>query len=215
MMATDRTADFFDRYARDFDAIYGNRNTLLNNVVNTLFRRSMRLRYQLTLEGCQPIEGKTVLDVGCGPGHYSIELAKRGAARVHGIDFAEGMLDIARAGAERAGVANRCTFESADFHTQAVQGPYDYVIVMGFMDYVADARKMVRRTLELTGTRAFFSFPLDGGPLAWQRRLRYQSRCDLYLYTEDDVRRIFADAGAKRIDVKKIDRDLLVTAHAR
>jgi 2-polyprenyl-3-methyl-5-hydroxy-6-metoxy-1,4-benzoquinol methylase len=211
---TDRTAEFFDRYARDFDAIYGNRNTMVNTVVNTLFRRSMRLRYQLTMEGCQPIAGKTVLDVGCGPGHYGIELAKRGAARVHGIDFAEGMLDIARGGAERAGVGDRCTFEQADFHSRDLKGPYDYVIVMGFMDYVADPQRMVRRTMELTGSRAFFSFPLDGGPLAWQRRVRYRSRCDLYLYSEDSVRRIFADAGQKRVDIKQIDRDLFVTAHA-
>ena len=60
-VAADRTAGFFDRYARDFDAIYGTRNTPLNRAVNTLFRRSMRQRYLLTLEGCHPVTGRSVV----------------------------------------------------------------------------------------------------------------------------------------------------------
>src|ERR1035441_7340867 len=94
-MSTDRTQVFFHRYANDFDAIYSNRGGLLNGILNGMFRKSMKLRYLKTIEGCQPIQGKTALDVGCGPGHYAITLAQRGAARVLGIDFAEGMLHIA------------------------------------------------------------------------------------------------------------------------
>ena len=85
-----RTAEFFDAYARDFNAIYGNENTLVNAVVNKLFRKSMVVRYERTLAGCSPIEGKTVIDIGCGPGHYGVALAARGAARVLGVDFAPG-----------------------------------------------------------------------------------------------------------------------------
>jgi 2-polyprenyl-3-methyl-5-hydroxy-6-metoxy-1,4-benzoquinol methylase len=213
MSTTERTADFFDRYARDFDAIYGTKNTPLNRVVNTMFRRSMRLRYMKTLEGCEPIAGKTVLDIGSGPGHYSIELARRGASKVHAVDFADGMLDIARAGAVKAGVQERCTFQHTDFLRDDFTGAFDYVIVMGFMDYVADPGTTIRKILSLTKSRAFFSFPLEGGVLAWQRKLRYRSRCDLYLYTEREVRGLFSAAGATRVDVSAIDRDLFVTAH--
>lgn len=34
---------------------------------------------------------------------------------------------------------------------------------------------------------ADFSFPVKKGFLAWQRRLRYRSRCDLYMYDERGV----------------------------
>src|ERR1039458_365723 len=78
-MSTDRTQVFFHRYANDFDAIYSNRGGLLNGILNGMFRKSMKLRYLKTIEGCQPIQGKTALDVGCGPGHYAITLAQRGA----------------------------------------------------------------------------------------------------------------------------------------
>jgi hypothetical protein len=68
VMEGGRTAEFFDAYARDFSAIYGNENTLVNSVVNKLFRKSMMLRYERTLAGCAPIAGKTVIDIGCGRG---------------------------------------------------------------------------------------------------------------------------------------------------
>ena len=93
---SERTSEFFDRYAVDFDSIYGNDNKALERIVNRLFRRAMLMRYEKTLAGCQPIEGRTVIDVGCGPGHYSIALARAGAKRVLGLDFAAGMLNIAR-----------------------------------------------------------------------------------------------------------------------
>ncbi len=40
--------------------------------------------------------GMRVLDVGCGPGRHSLELARRGIA-VHGIDLSPDFIDLARA----------------------------------------------------------------------------------------------------------------------
>ncbi|HJU07313.1 MAG TPA: class I SAM-dependent methyltransferase [Rhodanobacteraceae bacterium] len=56
---------------------------------------------------------RTVVDFGCGNGRGSVELAKAGAARVIGIDIRTDFLDAARARAEAAGVATRCTFTTA------------------------------------------------------------------------------------------------------
>ena len=133
---SDRTSEFFDRYAVDFDSIYGNDNKALERVANRLFRRAMLVRYQKTIAGCQPVAGKSVIDIGCGPGHYSITLARQGANKVLGLDFAPGMLKIARERAQVAGVAERCNFALGDFLTYPLPTPFDYAIVMGFMDYV-------------------------------------------------------------------------------
>jgi 2-polyprenyl-3-methyl-5-hydroxy-6-metoxy-1,4-benzoquinol methylase len=214
MMGTsEKTSTFFDRYAHDFSAIYGTKNTIIHSVVNKLFRESMKLRFFMTLEGCNPVSGRSVLDVGCGPGHYAVALARRGASRVLGVDFAPGMLDIARESASRAGVGSVCTFEQADFIKREFGEKFDYVIAMGFMDYMEKPREVVEKALSVCNVRAFFSFPLDGGMLAWQRKVRYRSRCELYLYNESQVRDLFAGTRAKKIDVEVIARDLFVTAH--
>jgi tRNA (mo5U34)-methyltransferase len=50
------------------------------------------------------LRGKTVLDIGCNAGFYSIEMKRRGADRVIGIDFDERYLRQARFAAEVSGV---------------------------------------------------------------------------------------------------------------
>ncbi len=205
-------ARFFDGYAHDFDAIYGNQNGWLDAAVNRLFRQSMEVRYRKTLEGAAPVAGRSVLDIGCGPGHYSVALAKSGAAEVLGVDFAEGMLKVARARAAREGCEGVCRFEQRDFFTYDFGRKFDYTILMGFMDYVSRPGEVVRKALSLTSRRAFFSFPMSGGFLAWQRKLRYKSRCDLFLYSRDEVERLFEGAGQTRLKLDPIGRDLFVTA---
>jgi tRNA (mo5U34)-methyltransferase len=46
------------------------------------------------------LTGRTVLDIGCNAGFYSMEMKRRGAARVVGIDFDDDYLDQARFAAE-------------------------------------------------------------------------------------------------------------------
>jgi ubiquinone/menaquinone biosynthesis C-methylase UbiE len=207
---SERTSEFFDRYAVDFDSIYGNDNRTFERVINRLFRRAMVVRYQKTMAGCQPVAGRTVVDIGCGSGHYSVALARAGAANVLGLDFAPGMLKIAQESAKRFGVEQRCVFALGDFLTYPISEPFDYAIVMGFMDYVSDPRPVIDRVFAITRRRAFFSFPKEGGPLAWQRKLRYRSRCDLFLYREDRIRNLFLPIGAPFL-IESIGRDFFVT----
>jgi tRNA (mo5U34)-methyltransferase len=51
------------------------------------------------------LTGKTVLDIGCNGGFYSMEMKRRGAARVLGIDFDEDYLAQARFAAEVEGLS--------------------------------------------------------------------------------------------------------------
>jgi ubiquinone/menaquinone biosynthesis C-methylase UbiE len=213
-MAKSTVAEFFDSYAHDFDAIYGTRHTALNRLVNKHFRKSMRLRYEKSIAGCDPIEGKSVIDIGCGPGHFSIALASRGAGRVVGIDFAEQMLAVARQHAQQKNIADRCQWINGDFLTHSFSETFDYSIVCGVMDYIADPRTMVDKVLSVTSRKAFFSFPVAGGPLAWQRKMRYKKRCDLFLYTQPQLEELF---NVKDFDVtiEPIARDYFVTAAKR
>jgi SAM-dependent methyltransferase len=211
-MPKQSVSDFFDSYSHDFNAIYGNGNRFSQRVINGLFRKSMRLRYVKSLEGCEPIAGKTVLDVGCGPGHYCIALGTRGARSVVGIDFAGGMIELAKRNAARAGVKDRCEFVKADFMTYPIPGLFDYSIVMGFMDYASEPWRVVERVLSLTRAKAFFSFPADGGILGWQRKLRYKNRCDLFMYRREQIDGLFQGTHFGKFEVERISRDFFVTA---
>ncbi len=206
---------FFHGYASDFDSIYGNKHSGFRAWVNTNLRASMRLRYEATIEGCQPIEGKSVLDIGSGPGHFAVHLAKIGAGRVVGLDFAEGMMDVARKNAEAAGVSDKCDWTFGDFLEYDSGGEkFDYTIVCGFMDYIKDAPACVKKVLSLTKGRAMFSFPKAGGFLAWQRAMRYKMKCPLYLYSEKQLQSIFAAATEgtdAKVDIRLLKRDYFVT----
>ncbi len=211
---SDRTVSkFFNSYAKNFNAIYGNHNNPFNRLVNTLLRRSMRTRYELSIQGCEPIVGKSVLDIGCGPGHYSIALAGKGAERVLGIDFAASMISLAKENALRGDVQTRCDFICADFLSLNLDGQFDYALAMGFMDYVAEPEKLVEKVLSVTRLRAFFSFPISGGFLAWQRKMRYRKKCELYLYTLGEVRRLFENKTYQKLEIREISRDFFITVH--
>ena len=58
------------------------------------------------LEHLGEVEGKDVLDIGCGPGFFAVELARRGA-RVTAVDISSEMLQKTLARARAAGVELR------------------------------------------------------------------------------------------------------------
>lgn len=207
-------SDFFHGYATGFDAIYGNKHSGLTAWVNDNLRKSMRLRFEKTIEGCQPAEGRSVLDIGTGPGHYAVLLAKQGASPVVGMDFAEGMLDVAKKHAQEQGVADKCTWDFGDFLTYEPGRTFDYLILMGFMDYIQDPVACIRKAISLTDRKAFFSFPSRHGLLALQRKIRYKFKCPLYLYTRDRLEGVLKKAVEgtdAKFTIEPIQRDFFVT----
>ncbi len=201
---------FFDGYAGDFDSIYGDGRGLFQRLLDRMFRRSMWLRYRRTIEGCRPIEGRAVLDIGCGPGHYGVTLAARGAGRVVLLDFAPQMLNLARARAEAAGVAARCEFNEGSFEAYRPDARFDFSIVMGVMDYVREPEPFISHVLKLTAGKAFFSFPEASGLLAAIRRKRYQRRTPLFLYRREGIEQLFNRVSPERFTIEKLARDYFV-----
>ena len=92
------------------------------------------LRYSFTKGTTQEIDflvdalglrsGMRVLDVGCGPGRHSHELARRGL-EVHGVDISERFVEIARDEAPAG-----ATFERLDARALAFQARFDAVICL-------------------------------------------------------------------------------------
>ncbi len=78
------------------------------------------------------LSGKSVLDIGCNGGFYSIEMKRRGAARVLGIDFDEDYLAQARFAAEVLG--QEIEFRQMSVYDIGALGErFDLVIFMGVL----------------------------------------------------------------------------------
>jgi tRNA (mo5U34)-methyltransferase len=78
------------------------------------------------------LDGKTVLDVGCNAGFYSLEMKRRGAERVLGIDDDESYLEQARFAAEVCGLD--VDFERLSVYEVGRLGErFDLVIFMGVL----------------------------------------------------------------------------------
>ena len=80
----------------------------------------------------QDLTGKTVLDIGCNAGFYSIEMKRRGAARVVGIDSDDRYLAQARYAAQVLGA--EIEFRNLSVYDVARLGEkFDVVIFMGVL----------------------------------------------------------------------------------
>jgi SAM-dependent methyltransferase len=110
------------------------------------------------------------VDLGCGAGGVSIELAQAGFAVV-GVDFSPVALAKARAAAERRGLGpDRITFMEGDLtsgRVAGVEGPFDLLVDYGTLDDLPDAKRpalagYVAR-LARPGAR-FFLFAFSGRP---------------------------------------------------
>jgi tRNA (mo5U34)-methyltransferase len=80
----------------------------------------------------QDLRGKTVLDIGCNAGFYSIEMKRRGADRVLGIDSNEGYLAQARFAAEVCGVDIELEQMSV-YEIGRLEEKFDLVLFMGVL----------------------------------------------------------------------------------
>jgi tRNA (mo5U34)-methyltransferase len=78
------------------------------------------------------LRGKTVLDIGCNAGFYSLEMKRRGAERVLGLDSEELYLAQARFSAEMAGLDIEFRHLSV-YDVGALGERFDIVIFMGVL----------------------------------------------------------------------------------
>lgn len=95
-----------------------------------------------------------VLDLGCGPGFWTIELGLRGAARLVGADLTAAAIDLAAKRAEIYGVQAEFRQENAETLTFA-DATFDHVNCQGVIHHTPDTEAAVReiaRVLKPGGT---------------------------------------------------------------
>lgn len=193
---TKRIQSFFDERADRFDALYDHGSGPLNRAFNRIFRKGLYERLRLTQEWMGDLEGKSILDLGCGSGRLSIAAAGAGAAKVVGVDISEKMIQLAKRRAAEAGLESVCEFHLIDFYRYSPPGKFDYSVALGVFDYVEDPVPLIRKMVESSRIGAIASYP-GTSPLRGNfRRLRYFLRnCPLYLSSEASIRTAYREAG--------------------
>ena len=104
------------------------------------------------------LEGKQVLDVGCGGGILAESMAQSGASAT-GIDLSEKALKVAELHALEVGAKLNYRAISAEALAQENAGQYDVVTCMEMLEHVPDPASVVRACAALAkpGGTLFFS----------------------------------------------------------
>ena len=203
LTAPQRVRNRFTAKARQFDDLYEDERPLVRLLRPGLFRRR-----QLAVQTVREYDRPTVLDVGCGSGRIGEFVLEAGAVRYVGIDFAEPMIDLARARLSR--FDDRATLVTDDFLSAQLDGSFDVILALGLFDYISNPEAFAARMLDrcAPGGCLVGSFPtwsLLKGPV---RKVRYEwiGDCPIFNYDRDGLERLFREAGFTRVELRSPGR---------
>jgi len=200
---------YFDEEAKRYDAIYEENKPFHQRFIDNLFRRVILRRFSLVINRCGDVRKKNILDVGCGSGRYSLELASKGA-HVVGIDISRKMLSMAEERAREGGLSN-CIFIQGDFHEMYFRATFDIVLSIGVFDYFNYPAPFLLKILNLTKGQAIISFPRRMSLRAITRKVRLFLRCcPVRFYSIKEIEKLFHNADMKgTLELYPLSRDII------
>jgi len=122
-------------------------------------------------------EGMSALDIGCGFGGMALYLAGvAGAGKATGVTLSKEQIAVAKARAERSGLAERLDFRLQDYRD--VRETFDRIVSVGMFEHVGVVRydeyfQTVRRLLKDDGVMLLHSIgrnSVPGATNAWIRK---------------------------------------------
>lgn len=206
---------FFDGYADDFSSIYKEdkkKRSSFDKLMDNWFRQAIKDRFDRTINETNKDSIKSVLDIGCGPGHFVVKFLEQGK-KVTALDIAPSMIEITKKRVQSIGKEDDVKFILEDYLEYKPIKKFDAACVMGFFDYVEEPVVVLKKLLNDVEKEIYISIPDNKGFLAWQRKIRYNLRnCPLFLYSKE-----FLEDSLKKADcydiskIVKIDRGYFIT----
>jgi 2-polyprenyl-6-hydroxyphenyl methylase / 3-demethylubiquinone-9 3-methyltransferase len=116
------------------------------------------LRTDFIVQHANGLNGKKIVDVGCGGGILAESMAKQGAL-VTGIDMGEAPLEIARLHGLESKVTIDYQQTTAEEFAQKQAGKFDIVTCMEMLEHVPDPASVIQACYQLVkpGGHVFFS----------------------------------------------------------
>ncbi|MEW8958886.1 MAG: class I SAM-dependent methyltransferase [Moorella sp. (in: firmicutes)] len=154
--------EIFDHKANDYDDWY---KRPLGALVD-------RVEKEPVYAYLEPHAGEHILDVGCGTGNFSLELARLGV-KVTGIDISEPMLATARRKAAAAGL------EIEFLHADAMNLPFadntfDKIVSVTALEFAPDLKAALAEGYRVLKPGGRMVIGLIGGNSLWSRH--YEAR---------------------------------------
>jgi 2-polyprenyl-3-methyl-5-hydroxy-6-metoxy-1,4-benzoquinol methylase len=115
-----------------------------------LSSRLSNARMSAAIASAYNFAGRQVIDVGCGDGSYTLELAREGPKHVLGIDPAAAALKRAREKCAQACVEN-CEFVPASIYDlpTTLHGDFDVAVLRGVLHHLSEPGRAVAIALQL------------------------------------------------------------------
>lgn len=207
---------YFEDTAEDFDEIYDNKGDTLKRLINKVFRKGMRERFILTLQECEG-GNKTILDIGCGSGRFSLPLAGKGA-KVTGIDYSSRMIELANEYLikyetnidTKLNVEFICCDFMENFNSNEL---FDITLALGVFDYIKNPMPLLEKMKNLTKEKIIASYPAK---FTFQMPIRkvwlYTKNCPVYFYTERKLASMYNSIGITNYEIIKMSAGYLVKA---
>jgi SAM-dependent methyltransferase len=163
--------------------------------------------------------GLTCLDVGCGGGDVTFELARRVGPRgqVVGVDMDEAKISLARQEAAAQGLAN-AEFHTLDIRNEGVDADFDLVYARLLLTHLADPAGAVAafyRCLRPGGLLIVEDIDFKGS-FVWPETEAFRRYCELYYAVirkrggDPDIGPrlpiLLADGGFEQVDMHVVQR---------
>ena len=108
------------------------------------------------------VEGRTVLELGCGRGELSMELVGAGASRVTGIDLSPDNIQTARRTSSEDGLSDRLDFRVGNAATTDL-APHDVVVHHQVICCYPDPKGLLANSIPAAGSVYGISMPRSAG----------------------------------------------------
>jgi 2-polyprenyl-3-methyl-5-hydroxy-6-metoxy-1,4-benzoquinol methylase len=197
--------NYFEKRVQCYLEAYSTKGpSSLTNAVYRLGWYSLRLIFRHTIGYVAAIQPQSVLDIGCGCGIYSAEMARRGAA-VTALDTCRGMIDATENLLKQDGLQDRVATVCADYlnWSRGAAHEYDLILAVGLFDYVSDA-SVYLASFQRIAKGAIMTFPAEY-PLSVLARVSYRHHgIRGYFYTREQIEDLLHSAGFEVLRFSKL-----------
>ncbi|NLJ99771.1 MAG: class I SAM-dependent methyltransferase [Clostridia bacterium] len=163
------------------------------------------IEMEIVMDLLQPKAGQSALDVGCGTGHYSIELARQGLD-VSGLDISQEMLSFAKAKSLEddlsinwiQGDAGKLPFD---------EGSFDRVVSVTALEFMPEPGEVLREAYRVLKPEGRMVFAVIGGGSPWAARYEKKARDyedSIYgsavFYTAEEMLALFPEVEGRTVE---------------